>query len=85
MKLDPIIGKQIEASKDKAKNPFKYHFLKLKKNLSDVEIFEKYNGFNFHSDPNEMGHVYLNQLKSLNKQLKQKINKSNSTGNVKTE
>lgn len=36
MVLDPVIGIEIEAAKDKAKHPFKYHYLNIKKNLTDV-------------------------------------------------
>lgn len=52
--------------KDKSKFPFKYHYLKIKKNLSDLEIYENYNFFNFDSDPIQIGNVYLAQLKNIN-------------------
>lgn len=36
MRLDPKVGIQIEAAKDRAKHPFKYHYLQQKNHLTDT-------------------------------------------------
>lgn len=69
--------------KDKAKHPFKYHYLNIKKNLSDLQIYENYNYFNFNSDPNEIGNVYLNQLRTIN--LREKSKCKNKKSHSETE
>lgn len=67
MNLDPKIWIDIEIQKDKSKNPFKYHYLKKKKHLSDVEIFNNYKSFNFSSDPKLVGNFYLEEVRQRNK------------------
>lgn len=49
---------QFEIAKDKASNPQKYHFLKLK-NLTDEQIFRDFKDFEMNFNNRQLGNQYL--------------------------